>query len=63
MLIALLPTLVMESAPAFPHSAEEVSWEKSLSDTMQNGWHADRESHGWTCTHPLRKTAVMKNLP
>ena len=34
MLIALLPTLVMKSAPAFPHSTEEVSWVKSLSNTM-----------------------------
>ena len=35
MLVALQPTMVMKLAPAFPHSAEEVSPVKSLSDTMQ----------------------------
>ena len=53
----------MRSAPAFPHRAEEVSWVKGLSDTMHNGWHADREAHGQMSTHPQSKTAVKKDSP
>ena len=35
MIIAILHMLVMKSVPGFPHSTEEVSQVKSLSNTMQ----------------------------
>ena len=50
MLIALLPTLVVKSVPAFAQELRRLVRRKTSMTQHENGWHADKEAHGWTST-------------